>query len=68
MQQIRTMCLKLLGSATVKPMTKNKKIIIAMEFIELIAYIVLGLITLPIVLLLNIANSFYNKFKKLINV
>ena len=62
------MCLKLLKSATVKPMTKNKKIKVAMEFIELIAYIVLGLITLPIVLVLNIANSFYNKFKKIINV
>ena len=62
------MCLKLLGSATVKPMTKNKKIKVAMEFIELMAYIVLGLITLPIVLVLNIANSFYNKFKKIINV
>ena len=62
------MCQKLLGSATVKPMTKNKKIVIAMEFIELIAYVVLGLIALPIVIVLNIANSFYNKFKKLINV
>ena len=49
-------------------MTKNKRIIIAMEFIELIAYVVLGLIALPIVIVLNIANSFYNKFKKLINV
>lgn len=49
-------------------MTKNKKIKAVMEFLELIAYIVLGLITLPIVLILNIANSFYNKFKKIINV
>ena len=49
-------------------MTKNKKIVIAMEFIELIAYVVLGLVALPIVIVLNIANSFYNKFKKLINV
>ena len=49
-------------------MTKNRKIIIAMEFLELIAYIVLGLVALPIVIVLNIANSFYNKFKKIINV
>ena len=68
MQPTEIMCQKSLGSVTVKPMTKNKKIKKAMEFIELIAYIVLGLITLPIVIVLNIANSFYNKFKKIINV
>lgn len=49
-------------------MTKNKTILTVMEIIELIAYIALGTLLLPILLILGIANSVYNSFKKIINV
>ena len=50
-----------------KPITKNKTILTAMEILELIAYIILGLIMLPIALILGFASNVYNTFKKLIN-
>lgn len=49
-------------------MTKNKTILTAMEILELIAYLTLGTLLLPILLILGIANSVYNSFKKIINV
>ena len=49
-------------------MTKNKTILTAMEILELIAYIILGTLLLPILLILGIANTMYNSFKKIINV
>ena len=49
-------------------MTKNKTISTAMEILELIAYIILGSLLLPILLILGIANTMYNSFKKIINV